>query len=105
MNFTFVYGEAHGTCKNTSAFTFTNSQKKKIQTFWNIYSSFTEYKLKSVAFWRYLYKWDDFTSIHFCKVCKVPQMLYMVLMFKYVCEISYVTIQMKPLQQYFNMVL
>ena len=29
----------------------------------------------------------------------------MVLTFKYVYEISYVTIQMKPLQQYFNMVL
>ena len=38
-------------------------------------------------------------------VCKVSQMLYMVLTFKYVDEISYVTIQMKPLQQYFNMVL
>ena len=61
--------------------------------------------LLNIAFWRYLYKWDDFTSIHFCKVCKVPEMLYMVLTFKYVYELSYVTIQMKPLQQYFNMVL
>jgi len=50
LNFTFVYWEAYGTCKNTSAFTFTNSQKKKFQTFWNIYSSFNEYKLRSVAF-------------------------------------------------------